>query len=295
MSVLSHAIAGEDSALAPAVSGAGAEAALLPGRLDGLALFLDLDGTLIDIAETPDKVVVPKELPGLLRRVCEAVHGAVAIVSGRTIGTIDGLVAPVRLPAAGVHGSEIRYSDGSLHALPRVQALDRIRAELVEFVDRRPPLLLEDKVTALGVHYRADPRFEPEVEWIMRRLAASAGGELAVQPGKMVVEMRPARANKGVALESLMATPPFAGRIPVALGDDLTDEEMFSTANRLGGLSVRVGANAGVTTAKLRLGTPQDVHGWFAACLPRIIPVKVEREHASPPSVAPERKRRLGA
>jgi trehalose 6-phosphate phosphatase len=251
---------------------------------DEVALFLDLDGTLIDIAESPEEVEVPRDLPEMLVQLGQRLGGALAIVSGRTIGTIDGLLAPARLTTAGVHGTEIRFPGGKVESEPRVPALEAIRAELADFVDRRPPLILEDKITALGVHYRADPRFEPEVEFIMRRLAAGANGALTVQPGKMVVEMRASGGGKGRALTTIMARPPFSGRTPIAIGDDLTDEDMFIAANALGGHSIRVGDEDSVTHARLRLRDPRHVRRWLRRYL-ELPPVVPAREHNRAPDV----------
>ncbi len=231
----------------------------LPAPLEACAFFLDLDGTLIDIAETPDGVVVPPDLPGLLSALAERTGGAVALVSGRTIAALDRLVAPAHLPAAGVHGAEMRFADGT-EATLAADHMDAVRAGLAKMAADHPELLIEDKGAAVAVHYRARPALGADVEAALGALIA--GNEhLRLQPGKMVYEVRPAGADKGRALARFMETPPFAGRTPVAVGDDLTDEHMLQVAHQLGGLAVGVGNRE--TTATMRLANPESVREWL--------------------------------
>lgn len=233
----------------------------LPAPVDKCAFFLDVDGTLIDIAETPDGVVVPPELPAILSALAKRAGGAVALVSGRTIEALDRLVAPARLPAAGVHGAEMRFADGTRASLD-AEGMDAVRAGLAELTARHPDLLVEDKGPAIAVHYRARPALGPEVEIALR--ASIAGNEkLHLQPGKMVLEVRPAGADKGRALARFMETPPFSGRSPVAIGDDLTDEHMFQVAREMGGLAGNVGAQKRKTAATVRLASPDSVRKWL--------------------------------
>lgn len=235
----------------------------LPQSPDGWAFFLDLDGTLVDIAPTPEAIVIPPELPGLLVRLGERTGGACAVVTGRTIDTIDRVLAPLRLPVAGVHGAEIRLANGRRIADPALSALAPARAALTDLTRRHPALFLEDKGVALTVHYRADPGLAGVVAEAARRAVAADEG-LAVQHGKMVVEVRPAHADKGRAVETLMAAPPFRGRKPLAAGDDLTDEHMFRAAAGLGGSGVRVGTDDRVSEAQARLPDPASMRAWLA-------------------------------
>lgn len=234
----------------------------LPTTPDGWAFFLDLDGTLIDIAQTPDEVVVPPELPGTLTRLASRAGGALALVSGRTIGTLDRLLAPARLPAAGIHGAEMRFADGGRQTLaPPV--LDAVRLYLSELAARHPELLVEDKTVAIAVHYRPRPELRAELEAALAAIVSADPG-LDLQPGKMVFEVRPAGADKGLALARFLETPPFAGRRPLAVGDDLSDEHMFRVAADRGGLAVRVGADHRETAAAACLNDTQSLRSWLS-------------------------------
>ncbi len=249
-----------------------APAAVLPGfdlprALDRWAVFLDIDGTLIDIAPTPESVFVPPDLPVRLERLFDRTGGAMSLVTGRSIATVDRLLAPARLPVAGIHGFEIRFGEGDMLLTPPPPALTTLRPLLANFAQSRPGLLLEDKASALAVHYRAVPDAGPEVEAFVRSAVALAGGsELHVQVGKMVVEVRPATASKGTAVAAMLARPAFTGRRPLALGDDVTDEAMFAVVNAMdGGVTVQVGAGDRPTAARYRISSPGAVRDWLTA------------------------------
>ena len=233
--------------------------------LSALALFLDVDGTLLEIAPTPQGVSVPEALRQRLRALSDGSGGAVALVSGRAIADLDGLFAPLTLPAAGLHGFEYRDGSGEYgrRPLPSAAALERARAAMVELAQRHPRLLVEDKRFALALHFRDAPQLEEPVVAAMLEVAASLGGELELQRGKMVVELRPAGATKGKAVAAFLQAPPFAGRLPIFLGDDLTDEPAFELVNRLGGLSVLVGAPR-PSAARCRLEDVSAVRHWLA-------------------------------
>jgi trehalose 6-phosphate phosphatase len=235
-----------------------------PADLAGCALFLDIDGTLLELAPTPDAVVVPGGLPGVLLALADRAGGALALVTGRSIATADLLFQPVRLPVAGIHGAEIRFPDGTLRQPPPAPGLDDIRIGLRGFVARHPGLLLEDKETALAVHFRAVPEAAAEVEAAVRKLAERDGPGFAVQLGKMVVEVRPAGADKGQAVDLFLQSPPFRGRRPIVLGDDWTDEPAFAVANTHGGRSIRIGEAERVTQAGERMRNPAAVRDWLA-------------------------------
>ena len=234
----------------------------LPTSADGWAFFLDLDGTLIDIAATPEAVVIPPELPGILTGLAARADGALALVSGRPIASLDRFVAPARLPSAGIHGAEMRFPDGheETRAAPELEA---VRGEIAAFAARHPELLVEQKSVSITVHYRARPELEPTV-------AAAVGGlisgfsSLELQPGKMMLEVRPAGIDKGGALTRFMEGPPFAGRRPLAIGDDLTDEHMFAVVGKMGGLAVRVGTETRESAATARLDEPRSVRSWLS-------------------------------
>jgi len=217
-----------------------------PSRLGvaELALFLDVDGTLLDIAPTPDAVVVDPSLVQLLRALVLRTQGAVAFVSGRSIATLDQLFQPLLLPAAGLHGFERRSADASYcrRPPPPGELLASARSALRSLVSQHPGLLLEDKQFALAVHYRAAVHLESLVMNEVERLAQSLGPAFKMQRGRCVAELRPGGADKAAAIAEFMREAPFIGRRPVCLGDDLTDECAFEWVNAAGGLSLSVGA-----------------------------------------------------
>jgi trehalose 6-phosphate phosphatase len=231
----------------------------------GVALFLDVDGTLLHIADTPDAVTIERATVELLRRAHAATGGALALITGRRIADVDRLFAPLALPAAGQHGFERRDAAGAVHRHARpAPELAEVRADLDAFAAAHPGVLIEDKGLTVAVHYRLAPEAAAAVAALAERLVARPGGALAIQRGKMVVELRPAGKDKGTAIAEFMSEPPFHGRTPVFLGDDLTDEYGFSIVNGLGGLAVKVGA--GATEARARLPDVDAVR----ACLERL-------------------------
>lgn len=236
----------------------------LPSTADDWAFFLDIDGTLIDIAPTPDAVVVPEELPGVLARLRDRTDGALALITGRGMETVDRLFAPVLLPVGAVHGTQLRFPDGRLDAPPVAEALADIKQRLGSFVDGHPGTLLEDKGIAVAVHFRAVPELRDAIEKQVREVAGVAGDTLAVQPGKAVFEIRPAHADKGHALAAFMENPGFKGKRPLAVGDDVTDESMFKEAVRRGGVALRVGRAQEGSSAQQAFNDPADVRAWLA-------------------------------
>jgi trehalose 6-phosphate phosphatase len=228
-----------------------------------LALFLDIDGTLLEIAPTPDAVVVPAALRNTLQLASAREQGALALVSGRSLAAIDRLFRPLVLPAAGLHGAERRGADGAV-TRPQVDqcALDQARAALVNLARRYPGVLLEDKGACMALHYRAAPRCEPEVRAQMVDIAADLGDSFVLRKGKCVLELAPAGASKRTAVEAFMHEEPFSGRVPVFIGDDITDEDGFAAVNAMGGHSVRVGSPM-ATQARHSFATPSAVVAWL--------------------------------
>jgi trehalose 6-phosphate phosphatase len=237
----------------------------LPASPAGLAFFIDLDGTLIDIAATPDGVVVPPGLPASLAALGLATDGALAIVSGRAIVSLDRILGTSNLVKAGLHGGELRRSGREMEAMAAPPALELLRPLLTALIERWPGTLLEDKGAAIAVHYRGNPVAETDVLTTVEGLLPLAEGTVAAQRGKMVIELKPAAAGKGNVVRRLMAEAPFAGRRPVAMGDDVTDEAMFRVANEMGGLSIRVGDDGGPTDATLRLPDTASLRAWVEA------------------------------
>jgi trehalose 6-phosphate phosphatase len=226
------------------------------------ALFLDVDGTLLEIADHPQDVEIRPELIATLQSVLTAAQTPIGLVSGRTIADLDRLFAPLRLPTAGQHGAERRDAAGKMHRdVQRNAALDDARHALEAFNRRHAGILLEDKGAALAIHFRQAPNLAGEVETLTRELMKKLGTDYELQPGKMVVEIKPRGRNKGHAVAEFIREPPFAGRLPVFIGDDATDEYGFEMVNRLGGHSVKVGT--GTSCARWRLRNVTDVIDWL--------------------------------
>lgn len=240
--------------------------AMPPALSPEWALFLDIDGTLVEIEERPDAVRIDESLKALLRDLFIAGGGALALISGRAVGEIDRMLAPLRLPAAGQHGAERRSADGSLHRHGLL--LDRLHEaaeKLSRFASRRKGLIVENKGMSLALHYRLAPRLRKLAEAKMRELAAQLGADYGLQEGKQVLELKPTGRDKGIAIEEFMQEPPFAGRVPVFIGDDLTDDFGFACVNRLGGHSVKVGPGPSIAT--WRMADANAVRRWLRSGL----------------------------
>lgn len=227
------------------------------------ALFLDFDGTMVDIAPQPHAVHVPEPLIAVLREVEAYLRGAVAVISGRPIKQIDEFLQPLQLPIAGVHGAERRGADGRMHLLD-THPLDHVQQAAWSLAEQHPGLLLESKRGSLALHYRQRPELEEVVLRTMQAAVDESPG-LTLLRGKMVAEAKPGGASKGRAIEAFLAEPPFAGRVPVFIGDDVTDEVGFSTVQRLGGLGIKVGE--GATSAWHRLADPTALRRELEAAL----------------------------
>lgn len=204
------------------------------------ALFLDVDGTLIDFAPRPDAVRVPERLPGLLLALHRRLDGALALVSGRSLAVLDALLGTSRLPAAGLHGLELRNGDCARPPPATPDVLGRVLAEARAFAALRPGTLVEDKGGSIGLHWRGAPDHAKAVRGFadaaLRRLPG-----YHIQHGNQVLELRPASADKGDAIAILAEEAPFRDRHPVFVGDDLTDEHGFAVVNARRGTSVLVG------------------------------------------------------
>ncbi|MEM1139924.1 MAG: trehalose-phosphatase [Pseudomonadota bacterium] len=228
------------------------------------ALFFDFDGTLVDIADHPEQVTVPAPLVAGLGALREIHGGALALVSGRPLESLDRFLSPATFTAAGVHGLERRRADGSrddVNATDILSALSALEAAIHPLTQADPRLLLERKTGSLAVHYRQAPALEGRLR---EAIEARIGREpaLTLLEGKCVFEVKPAQTDKGAAIEAFLSEAPFAGRQPVFLGDDVTDEAGFDVVNARGGLSIKVGE--GVTRARHRVETPAIVRAWIA-------------------------------
>lgn len=237
----------------------------LPGSPDEWALFLDLDGTLIDIASRPEAVKVTDDLLPSLVRLTNLLDGAVAVVTGRRLGDIDNLLGPLPVPVAGLHGAAIRIDGELLAAEGATDVPAPLTEALLDFVHRRPGLLLEPKGASTAVHYRNAPERALEVEAEVYRLVGLLAPGHDVQPGKMVFEIKPRGIDKGLAIAKLLATSRFRGRRPAVFGDDLTDEAGFVVARGKGGIGTIVGDPERPTVADFRLPDPAAMRAWLAA------------------------------
>lgn len=238
---------------------------LLPWHaLRSSALYLDVDGTLLDIAPMPDAVVVPPGLVAALEQVGAHLGGALALVSGRSIGTLDRLFRPLRFAAVGIHGAEVRTAgDPPRTADYLARQLDGIRDALAARIAEWPGTFVEDKGLALALHHRASEVDERVIGREMAALADLAGPEFVLLHGKSVFEVKPAALSKATGIATLHGTAKFAGRRPVCIGDDLTDESAFEYADERQGISIRVG-DGEATRAQYRVDTPAQVRAWLS-------------------------------
>jgi len=222
-----------------------------------ICLLLDFDGTLVDIAPTPDAVHVPEALCDALARLLPALGGALALVSGRPIADLDRRFSPLTLPIVGGHGAEMRVREGKI--VSTVAPLrESLRRQLAEAQNLDPGIVVEDKGYSLALHYRKAPQCEEALRrHIDRVLAAFADETVEVLPGKALLEVKRPGVSKGEAVRMLMDHAPFAGRRPVFIGDDVTDESVFAALPDLGGKGYSVGRHfAGVTCV---FDKPDDV------------------------------------
>src|SRR5882762_6768185 len=215
--------------------------------------FLDIDGTLLDIAERPQLVRIDDDLGHLLATLRDASGGAVALISGRSVAEIDRLFGR-NFCAAGQHGAERRDAAGKMHQhrVP-LAGLKKAHERLRLMAAEHPALVLEDKGMNLALHYRSAPELGATVRETLGRLVDELGGDFELQSGKMVMEIKPSGKDKGTAIAEFLAEAPFRGRLPVFIGDDLTDEFGFELINRVGGCSVKVGEGSSAAPPPPRL------------------------------------------
>jgi len=234
-----------------------------PAASHHLSLFLDVDGTLVELAETPAEVVVGEPLKTLLTEVSRRLQGAVALVSGRSIETLDALFAPLVFPAAGLHGVERRSASGERRGTNYCDpSLDPARLALTAFVASHPGTLLEDKGRALALHFRLAPESETAARHAVSALVRPLAPAYHVQEGKMVLEIKPQAFTKATAIEEFLGEAPFAGRTPVVVGDDLTDQAGFRLVEAVGGISIAVGHRL---QGQWRFDNPAAVRHWLAS------------------------------
>ncbi len=235
-----------------------------PPLSDRWALFLDVDGTLVPFADDPAQVYVSPRVISRLASLATAMDGALALISGRQVEVLDRLFAPLRLASAGLHGLQRRRAGEPLAVPPPpTGTLQQVKQEALALAAGWPGALVEDKGEAVALHWRAMPEAAP----VLQAFAAVAVTRLPgyqLQPGDMVVELRPGQVDKGTAIEAFLGEAPFHGRFPVFVGDDLTDEHGFRVVEERGGLGVLVGDRT-PTVARARLPDVAAVHAWLGA------------------------------
>ena len=235
---------------------------LLP-QLNDVALLLDIDGTLLDLAPTPREVWVPPELAKTLNRLHRRTSGALAMVSGRSLNDIDLIFAPEQFPAVGGHGAEMRVTLDSESVATHAPPMDKeLKRRLASIARLSPGILLEDKGYSLALHYRLAPHAEKAIYAAVSLIRADLpNAPIEVLPGKCVCEIKHSGFTKATGVLELMAHEPFKGRRPLFIGDDVTDESVFAVMPDLGGLAFSVGRRAKGVHG--HFDEPSDVRAWL--------------------------------
>lgn len=233
------------------------------------ALLLDIDGTIIDIAPTPEAVFVPETLKLHLSQMRERLSGALALISGRTLSAIDELFAPLKFVAAGCHGAELRFDPHGQVMRPAPLLTTAERAQIAEIAKLDPRIRLEDKHYTMAIHYRLAPELENTLFGAVNGLLQKLPANLEVICGKDVIEIKLPGFDKGTGLRSIMQQTPFAGRHPIFVGDDTTDEDALAALPEFNGLGISVGRLLPGARACVR--SPRDVRHWLARLTERQI------------------------
>ncbi|MFM2484106.1 trehalose-phosphatase [Celerinatantimonas yamalensis] len=229
------------------------------------AIFLDFDGTLVDLQSTPDAVIVGDVLKKMLFQLDQRTHQSLAIISGRSIASLDQLLAIANLRLGGSHGMEYRLSSGASTTIhPDVVPIPEQLVKQCQSFCQKHQLLWESKPLSAAIHYRDNPKLEADIDDYLTHLICH-DPNLEIQRGKFIRELKPKGISKASALEIFMAKPPFYSKIPWYFGDDITDEDAFSWINQHGGVSVKIGD--GETLANYHLPTPQHVLNYFLSNL----------------------------
>lgn len=249
--------------------------AIIPGQhlpfppdnlLESASLFLDLDGTLLELIDRPDEVIADAKLRALLVELASRLDGRLAVISGRSLEQVDAILGDVAadLAVSGSHGCEHRWR-GVLAHPTRPETLDVAAARMRDFINGRSGLLVEEKSFGVALHYRMNPETETAVHSLAAELSTQLA--LAVQHGKMMVELRVDGGDKGRAVHRLMSRPPMSGTRPVFVGDDVTDEPGFVAARDLGGHGILIGTER-ATAADYRIDSPAGLRAWLEQAIP---------------------------
>jgi trehalose 6-phosphate phosphatase len=231
--------------------------------LQTTAILLDVDGTLIEIAETPQEVHVPPTLKHTLSRLRDRLSGALCLVSGRPLADLDAMFDPLRVPIVGGHGAENRLTANGEIKCAEAKPLDvSLRRKLLAIATDTPGIIAENKGYSVALHYRLAPELERTLFTHITRLCAQQPiDSVEILPGKSVFEVKPRAFNKGLAVEALMQVAPFAGRRPIFIGDDVTDESVFAVLPQFDGLGFSVGRE--LDGVQGMFATPREVRHWL--------------------------------
>lgn len=240
----------------------------------GWAFFLDIDGTLLEMAPTPDAVVVPADLPALLRGLEKTFGGAVALSTGRQVGDADRLLAPLQLTTCGVHGTEARTVPGGEILMLVPQVPSELVDAVIDAAREVPGILVEQKAVGLAVHYRHNPEARPLLLKELARILLKFE-DFALYPGRRVFEVIPKGYSKGTALTWVMRLPPFKGRRPIMIGDDAGDQPAFAAAEKHGGFGLKV-AGEHFSDGEADFRNAADVRSWLAKLTH--LPASAERD-----------------
>ncbi len=235
---------------------------ILAEHPQNIALFLDCDGTMLDIAPTPNEVSIPPDLVDLLSRISDGLGGALAILTGRQLAEIDVLLKPRRFIGSGVHGSEMRTAQDGIIDSVAPTLPGSLVGEVLRRTQKLPGIIVEPKGPGIAIHYRLAPHLKDALEATLRSLLTTYPDGLVLSPGRKLFEIVPAGHSKGTALETILALPQFAGRRPIMVGDDVGDIPAFAAATRLGGSGLRV-AGEQFGHDDIELESPTHVIDWL--------------------------------
>jgi len=234
----------------------------LIARDEPVALFLDIDGTLLDVALTPSSVHVPPNLPDVLHALSKRLHGALAIVTGRPLHEADHLLQPAKFVGGGVHGGQMRFADNGVIETLTPKFSPALMADIRQIADVLPGIVCEDKGAGIALHYRLAPELHGSLMAMVETLVPKYPNQFSICEGRKVVELLPLGFSKGRALRKLASLPNFANKIPVMIGDDIADLDAFRAAEALGGYGLKV-AGENFSEAESAFQGPSDVIDWL--------------------------------
>ena len=226
-----------------------------------IALFLDVDGTLLEFCNNPDDVCPGVELNLILKSLSSLLKGALALVTGRRVLEIDRIFHPLQLPIGGQHGLEHRDAEGNFKLVKSLEFPENIRSQIQCFGEIYPECAIEDKSLTMAIHYRRAPKLEEKVLKFVNKLIEGEKHFHAIR-GNMVIEIKPLGVDKGQSIALFMENEPFVDKLPIFIGDDVTDEDGFRYINANNGISIKVGTRTS-SLARYNLNNVNAVHDWL--------------------------------